>query len=176
MGYSLYLYPLGSHRSMDRKTLTDFLQQLQCATISDSAGTLIAGPRLMEHITYLGCSPALSSGGSESGIHLHLFDTLTGMGGKSIETLRFPECKHPISAPQTLLASTPDSHWRCEQCGNSGLIKDINWRKSAAYADTFIEVSAIFPKEAIPSEHFILSLQQFTGCDWNWFYSSSSCQ
>ncbi len=96
------------------------------------------------------------------------------MGGDSIETLRFPRCKHKIPNPLVLLSSPPYAKWICDQCDNSGVISEINWRKSAAYSDVFIEITSIFPKEAIPSESFIQSIRLFCNSEWGWFYSHSS--
>jgi hypothetical protein len=174
MSFSLYLYPSEPHRPFTIKELADFFSQQQFALITDKPENLLAGTKLMEHITYLGCSPALSTGGCESEIRLHQFTNTHGMGGNSIETLRFPRCKHKILNPQSLLSSPPSSKWVCDQCNNSGVNSEINWRKSAAYSDIFIEITSIFPKEAIPSEQFIQSINLFSNSKWSWFYSHSS--
>ncbi len=174
MSFSLYLYPSEPHKPFTAQELADFLSQQQLGLDTKQAERMKAGPRLMEHITYLGCSPALASGGSESEIHLHMFPDIQGMGGDSIETLRFPRCKHTIPNPSKLLSSPSYAEWKCDQCYNSGVNSEINWRKSAAYSDVFIEVTSIFPKEAIPSENFIQSLNQFSHSAWKWFYAQSS--
>jgi hypothetical protein len=174
MGFSLYLYPSESHRPFTSRELTEFFYQQQFVLPTQDTYRLLAGPRLMEHITFLGCSPALSTEGCESEIHLHPFTDVHGMGGHSIETLRFPRCKHKIPDPSTLLSLPPSALWKCDQCDNSGINSEINWRKSAAYSDFFIEISSIFPKEAIPSEKFIKSLNLFSNSIWSWFYSHSS--
>ncbi len=174
MGFSLYLYPSQSHRPFTIKELADFFSEQQFGLTTENPGKMLAGPKLMAHITYLGCSPALSTGGSESEIHIHMFTEIHGMGGDSIETLRFPRCKHKIPNPLVLLSSPPYAKWICDQCDNSGVISEINWRKSAAYSDVFIEITSIFPKEAIPSESFIQSIRLFCNSEWGWFYSHSS--
>lgn len=174
MSYSLYLYPFGAHRALDRESIRDYLMQIEFAELSMDSDTLTAGSMLMQHITYMGCSPALTDAQSANEIHLHLFNQMTGLGGESIETLRYPGCKHPLTDPKSLLSHSAESRWSCSQCENTGMISDINWRKSAAYSDIFIEISGIFPKEAIPSDQFIQSLMQWSKSEWHWFYSSSS--
>ena len=172
MIFSLYLYPSESHRPFTIIEFAEFFHQLEFGTKTDNTDKLLAGPRLMEYITYLGCSPALTPAGSE--IHLHQFSQLTGRGGNSIETLRYPRCRHNIPDPPALLSLPPSATWHCEQCNNSGLNSEINWRKCAAYSDFFIEITSIFPKEAIPAEQFIRSINEFSDTSWSWFYAHSS--
>jgi hypothetical protein len=174
MSFSLFLYPGGPHRAFTRQEITDLLINLEFAVSGKQAEILMPGERMMEFITYLGCSPGLASAENDSQIFLHQFAGNQGMGGQSIETLRFPRCKHAIQNPARLLSCTPSASWRCEQCDNSGYISEINWRKSAAYADFFLEISAVFPKEAIPAEKLIQALIQFSQSDWGWFYSRST--
>jgi len=174
MQYSLFVYPQHEHRPFHYAELEQFLIQQHFVERADTAKGLSPGPRLMEFITFLGCSPALSSGDFESDIRLWLFDSVTGMGGHSIEALRFPRCKHVIKNPDPLLDQPSTGQWQCHDCANHGQLAEINWRKSAAFADCFIEVAGIFPKEAIPSASFINLLTTFSESDWGWFYSQTT--
>jgi hypothetical protein len=174
MEYSLFLYPAVNHRGFSIPELEGLLRQQGLVQGTRSGALLPPGERLMEQINFLGCSPSLVSGEVDCSVLIHGFDTLTGLGGQPVETLRFPRCKHPIPDPVGLLQQTLDSTWHCAQCANQGKISDINWRKSAAYADCFIEISAIFPKEAVPNATLINALDVFAGCSWNWFYSAST--
>jgi ssDNA-binding Zn-finger/Zn-ribbon topoisomerase 1 len=97
------------------------------------------------------------------------------LGGRSIDSIRYPDCKHRIDNPAELLETYPQlARWTCPECGNQGLFGQINWRKSAGFAHYFIEVSNIFPKEAVPSPGILQSLKTCTRQDWSWFYSKSS--
>ena len=98
---------------------------------------------------------------------------MVGLGGESIETLRYPRCKHPIDHVQNLLRNPADTTWACPQCGNQGIASEINWRKSAGFSDCFIEITSIFPKEAVPASNLISSLAEFSNSTWNWFYSTT---
>ena len=93
MSYSLFLYPeAGSSCTIKKLELKDFLIRHQfCASIEnmENAVTLTGGRQLMDYITFLGCSPALESGGTASTISLHAFDRISGLGGESIQTIRF---------------------------------------------------------------------------------------
>ena len=183
MVYSLYLYPhlsqegvvsLSLKKSAIIKSLIDnFIIEYQESTLNRYS----AGKRLMEFITFLGCSPSLSDGEIEPEININDYNQITGVGGDSINTLRFPACKHIIKEPTTLLEqSINHPYWQCPECSNEGHIDRINWRKSAAFSSLFIEIAPIFPKEAIPTDALLSLLNKSSQLDWAWFYSKSSPQ
>ena len=174
MSYSLFLYPHLEHHEFEVGQLLRLLSDIELIAETAQTDRYRLGARLMEQITFLGCSPALRVGEIECRIILHHFDQITGLGGDSIETIHFPRCKHPITTAPALLSAGPADRWACDQCDNRGEIAEINWRKSAAFSDWFIEISSIFPKEAIPSADFIDQLGQLSRSDWSWFYSKSS--
>lgn len=181
MVYSLYLYPhlsqegavaLSLKKSAIIKSLTDNLI-IECQ--ESTLNRYSAGKGLMEFITFLGCSPSLSDGEIEPEIKIHVYDQITGVGGDSVNTLRFPACKHLIKEPATLLQqSINHPYWQCPECSNEGHIEQINWRKSAAFSSLFIEITPIFPKEAIPTDALFSLLNISSQLEWGWFYSKSS--
>jgi len=171
MTHSLYLHPLENGHA-DLQPLSETLQKAGFLLADNGQGGIRAGDRLMEYITYLGCSPSLSSGGVENGLRLHRFDTPRWMGGSAHDRLRFPGCGHPIDDAPKLLAIGDD--WHCPECGATGRLEDIRWRRSAARADLFLEIWPVFPREAVPSDALLALLRQASGADWSWFYSLSS--
>ena len=176
MVYSLFLNPSSSSPSRSHSSkIKDFLVGIELIEYPDHGGTFSPGDRLMEYINFLGCSPTLQSGETECQIRIHEFQVISGLGGEAVESLRFPRCRHIIPDPTNLVQnSCPQTSWTCSECGNSGSISDINWRKSAGFARLFIEISSIFPKEAVPNEKFLGLLSQYNHADWTWFYSKST--
>jgi len=175
VSYSLYIYiPEPNEPTFTETELTNYLIQLDFASLANS-GSLQVGSQLMDFITFLGCSPSLSVGEVDSAIKIHFFDETTGLGGDSIQSLRYPTCKHLLDNPAHLIKNYPQStDWLCPSCGLTGKIDTINWRKSAGFSFVFIEVSQIFPKEAVPSDKLLKALQTFSHRDWQWFYSKAS--
>ncbi len=171
MSHSLFLHPRSPLPETTRTQLILRLAEAGFLAPADDGGHPLPGPRLMEFITYLGCSPALSSGGVEAGLQLHAFDAPRWLGGEAIDRLRFPGCGHPVDNGAELLRA--GSPWRCPQCDNRGRLEDIAWRRSAAEADFFIEIAPIFPREAVPSDALLSLLEQTSGTEWKWFYSRS---
>jgi hypothetical protein len=47
----------------------------------------------------------------------------------------------------------------------------IQWRKMAGYAHLFIEITDVFPKEAIPQTLLLDSLTDMSHTGWTYFYS-----
>lgn len=176
MSYSLFLFELESvYATHKLDQLKSCLESGEISGHFDADGQADPGDRLMDFINYLGCSPALSSGALEASIKLFSYKTLTGMGAEPIETLRYPRCKHPISNGPALLADLQaTARWTCPGCGQQGNADEINWRKSAGYSHYFIEISPIFPREALPSEALLTILQDNTKKPWSWFYSAST--
>ena len=176
MRYSLYLYPVSPKASDESaRSLRQKLKELEIAGKMLDKDHYAAGPRLMEYITYLGCSPSLSSGDIESSLRIHVFDRITALGGLSVEVVRYPRCKHPVADVPALLSSySSQANWQCPECGHQGSFEQINWRKSAGFSSLFLEISAIFPKEAIPGDNFLNELHQLSDCNWSWFYSRST--
>lgn len=45
-----------------------------------------------------------------------------------------------------------------------------NWRKSAGFARFFIEITEIYPKEAIPQPGLLSALETMSDERWKYFY------
>lgn len=148
-----------------------------------------AGEHFLHLITFLGCSPMIEielptdidalETGSREGRFCHV--TLTGGGehlqfraGAHLTDPRCPKCRKPEPLWRDhLLAWQEDRqglHWSCTVCGYSGQLTDLNFRKSAGFGRTFVEIRGIYPFEAIPGEALLASLQAVSGCKWNTLY------
>gem|GEM_PF-859279 len=176
MTYSLFLYAVEPVAGdLSASIIVDMLWQQNLIQSGQGSPPYAAGEQLMEFINYLGCSPTLAAGDVQASLLIHRFNRLTGLGGESVVALRYPGCGHLIEAPTALLSSPPElGEWNCSRCDNSGRVFDINWRKSAGFSNCFIEISGIFPREALPNDRFLELLSAFSETDWKWFYSRSS--
>ncbi len=177
MEYSLYLYPEVEQalvRPINIEALSNFLQQNRFIAAIGRDNHWSPGAKIMDFITFVGCSPALQRGEIESLIRFHQRDHVFALGGTSIVALRYPGCKHLIQHGAELLARYPEhSNWQCPECGQQGEITAINWRQSAGFSNLFVEVTRIFPKEAVPSDKLLACLREQSGFQWQWFYSLS---
>lgn len=141
----------------------------------------LTGENYLELINYLGCSPNISF---EPGVN----DAATeNKGFCHINILQFdmprlilcqsqprkpqcPSCKRPVSSwPAGSAPDTPTI--TCDNCHTETATERYNWRKSAGFARSFIEISDIFPREAVPQPVLLDKLESATGISWQYFYA-----
>jgi len=143
-------------------------------------GIYLAGPRFLQLITFLGCSPHLQlkppSDGSEDFCHIRMRGPFKNARLLSAGNTRPPGC--PVCGKGL-------SHWRelepgwsqgvseseilCHSCGHSASPADLNWRRKAGFGHYFIEISEVFPEEAVPLPALMECLRG-NGADWRYFY------
>ncbi|HHJ35259.1 MAG TPA: hypothetical protein ENJ87_05805 [Gammaproteobacteria bacterium] len=174
---SLLLHPDSRHyTSDDTHTLVTALQKAgfisQAVNRPDDL-VYYTGDRYLDHITYLGCSPAIqfeddSDNKNFCGIKIHHHESARLIFDQKHPVVpRCPTCKKPVKNWQE---SQMGSMIRCDLCNNTSPVEAFNWRKMAGYARLFIEISDIFPKEAIPQPAFLNILADITHEEWSYFY------
>ena len=132
-----------------------------------------AGERFLELIAFMGCSPNIrftpeSDGQSFTCIRLQLTP------GR-VEALYSPHSHAPI-CPH---CGKAEKNWQrlieadalcCSHCGQRAAPWHYNWRKSAGFAACFVEITDIYPKEALPQQSLLQALATLSGCEWLYFY------
>lgn len=171
---SLYLHPDTPSVSIDNKKLGLLLNKLSLTgqAIPGSDREYYAGDRFLELVSFMGCSPAIQLEAGESKsfcfIRLHHYDNATLITSeKQFRAPQCPQCNKPI--PGWNNSDTPNAS--CGNCLTTSSYEQLNWRKMAGYANYFIEITDIFPKEAIPQSSLLETIQQSTGTEWKYFYS-----
>ena len=144
----------------------------------ETESSFYSGEKFLDYIAYMGCSPAIEFAPGKTAddnsnfchITIHHFDAskLIHNPGPQRQAPHCPACKKPVKNWQ---ASTTGSQIRCPSCDNTANIEDYNWRKAAGYAQLFIEITDIFPKEAIPQQLLLDKLSHITDTGWRYFYS-----
>ncbi|MGB5475265.1 MAG: hypothetical protein WBQ78_17550, partial [Gammaproteobacteria bacterium] len=87
---------------------------------------------------------------------------------------RCPACRQPDRDWDRHLAAWRKDpaiiEWTCSRCGHAGRLTDLQFRKSAAFSCTWVEVRGIHPSEAVPDEALLTRLRQLTACRWQYIY------
>ncbi len=168
--YSLFLYDMANHKGQyTEDSLLLFLQKINF--LMDQNHHFVPSKSFMNLITFLGCSPNLNNE-IETKITIKLAQDRQAIGGDSIAKLTCPNCKQKITDPASLIKKfSTNPNWLSLCCQQNIALETINWRKSAGFSHTFIQVSNIFPKEAIPNEEFMHLLADFSQSSWKYFYS-----
>lgn len=144
---------------------------VSCAFIGDS---------FLQLVIFLGCSPRIEidapADGSENFCHLR-FPEIPRQPvlryGNNTRPARCPNCRKPMKAWFERFktdSSRLQQAVHCDACGYAGTLAELDWRQTAGFGRTFIEVAGIFPNEAVPSDSLMARLKQATQVEWRHFY------
>jgi hypothetical protein len=191
--YKLLLCPADPDRpAIDIDALAGHLQEIGLAgdPFALDAGTCYrTGERFLQLVTFLGCAPTIEldlpgdrcarEAACAAGeiCHIRLFQTGGGLRFRSDDRMgppRCPRCRQPL-ADWTGLIEAWRSHpehrdWQCGYCGHRGRLFDLNFRKSAGFGHTFIEIWGIHPAEAVPVTALFDALEAHSGYPWKTLY------
>jgi hypothetical protein len=159
----------------DISSFTSALQKIELISreITTITNGFYTGSRFLDYIAYLGCSPAIQfepgTGKSEfCHIKLHHYHRAhLILSKKQAKAPHCPHCRKPLAHWH----ETTTSGIKCNHCHTPHTLDQLNWRKMAGYARLFIEITDIFPKEAIPQQLLLDKLVEITDKEWQYFYS-----
>lgn len=147
-----------------------------------------AGERFLDQIVFLGCSPRVAlepprdagEPGTEvwgrSFCHITLVQSRDPefTAGDNVLAPRCPRCRQTIDDWHAVVEGRRSNgagyRWRCRGCGGEAGAHELDWRQSAGFGRTFIEVWGIHNAEAVPAESLLDTLQEATGGAWRYFY------
>lgn len=181
---SLLLYPQDpDFRPAESAALIASLQD--AGLIGEAVETLpgqryTAGPSFLQHISFLGCSPAVefepATPGSEQFCHAGIWHSehLQFRGGPQQVQVHCRQCRHRETDWAAIIdgwRADPQNHrYLCPECGAESHATELNWRKTGAFAHLFIELYNIYPHEAVPTDGILKRLREATGVDWKYIY------
>jgi len=178
---SLILHPDDTlWRPEQSETVISALQQEKFIgnKIQDKNHSFYVGDKFLEQIAFMGCAPHIEFIANEDKqkfCFVHIINSPSPQLFYSTKQARSPHC--PICKKveknwqqAATEQSAEQSTIHCNQCNNTSPIETFNWRKSAGYAQFFIEICDIYPREAIPQSAFLESLTNIHDTDWNYFY------
>lgn len=155
-----------------------FIRQLQSTglmaeAIPGSEQSYLAGDKFLELIAFMGCSPNINfspDDAADSFCFIRLrttADAISALTGKHTHAPRCPHCNKPEKNWREKLSSDA---LQCASCGRTSAPWLFNWRKSAGFARLFIEITDIYPKEAIPQDALLSALESISNSSWKYFY------
>jgi len=171
-GHFLVFYPKNPAWAPENLApLIDACKAIGLLGTERSPGIYATGPEYLGLITYLGCSPQVALGENEAATTIRIagiFDAPLFVQGGNLKPPRCPQCRKPMGKP--VAPARADGKLKCGQCGYSGSVCEFDWRRSAACARLFIEVSNVFESEAVPGEALAACLEQASGEAWDYCY------
>jgi len=179
----LVLYPLSpEYKVPDSDQFAEFLVQsgfIAGLTGAQAFQGLRPGELFMRHLTFVGCSPSVSTDKSSDTYNAYSVDliimnnNLTIISGDRVKSPACPQCgeraKGSLAADGIRIQENRVA-WTCPECKAVTPVEKINWRNRLAVATHYIEVDGVFEGEVIPADKFLQALAGQTGIEWNYCY------
>lgn len=135
----------------------------------------LTGERFLQLITFLGCSPflRLQPAGDDDDRFCHIrflgpFTQPRLMHGRNTRPPRCPHCGQRIEQWRAGLDGGA-GYIDCEHCGEKPLISELDWRRNAGLGRFFVQITEVFPGEAVPLPALLEALHE-TDDSWDYFY------
>lgn len=142
-------------------------------SLENNPDSFLVGESFLDLIAFMGCAPNIRlapEDDAETFTHLRLHssaDTITAFTSDHSHAPHCPNCKKPEKNWRETISSET---LICSNCGTASPPWHYNWRRSAGFGHYFIEITEIYPQEAIPQESLLSALRDSCGFDWNYFY------
>lgn len=175
----LVLYPQASAQAPEPEAVLQALRELGLiGAVFDLDGQAHyrTGPTFLEHLTFLGCAPAIELDPPTVGLeaaartgrfcHVHL-QALTAEPQVRHRAGQGPRCRacRGDFTPEAL--AQPRNGFVCPGCGRTSTAAGLNWRQASGYSQLFLDIWGIHTGEAVPGEQLLARL----GGDWQFFYT-----
>jgi len=138
----------------------------------------LAGDNFLSLITFLGCSPNINLQPVEG--EKHCFISIIKqtqepecLGYTQTVNPKCPACKKRINDWKTPDWQNPGQLCHCDKCQHEALYSELNWKHECGFARSGFEISHIYPHEAVPTDQLLNLLNEFSGFDWEYCYTTS---
>ena len=145
------------------------------ATDAGETSDFSLGHRFSALVMFLGCSPNIlirpqdaGDGQPVSRLRCHLYPDQRFLSASKAPSVRCPYCRAPANG---VAPSVPDRSYSCPQCGSVSPVCALDWRQSAGFGRCFLEITGIYPHEAVPSDRLLETLRDYSGGVWRYFYT-----
>ena len=161
----LVLYPQDPNWAapLSQGVVETMLRQQGFLGEASAPGAYLTGPEYLGLVSYLGCSPQISLGEAEAATRIYLREATPQPCFNAGSNFKLPRCRHcrkTIAMEDTALSICPHCHEPMHP----------DWRRSAALARVFIEISNVYESEAVPGDTLLECLHAATGVAWDYSY------
>ena len=167
---------------LNQAALIDRLVELGLvgADFGDTPGAYLVGPRFLQLITFLGCSPYLQLEPPADGSDDFCYVVIRGpyqaprlFAAGNTRPPRCPTCGKGLTEWRRLepfwVTGGSVKKIDCLSCGHSASPAELDWRRKAGFGHYFIEIRGVFPEEAVPLPA-LLDFLRGDGAPWRYFY------
>ena len=172
---SLVIYPTNPNWTPDDpEALIKLLDETGLAgeSLQKTETSFLVGEKFLDYISFMGCSPKIKFDNKDNDDKFTFIRIITAadikaLTGKHSFAPHCPQCKKPEKNWRELLK---DNQLTCSHCQNNSDAWSYNWRKSAGFARFFIEITDVYPKEAIPQPSLLELLENKFQVAWDYFF------
>jgi hypothetical protein len=100
-------------------------------------------------------------------LHFHQYPETRFLSTDNFPRARCPYCRAPADVE---LSRAPGGQFSCPRCGQGLALHALDWRQAAGFGRCFLEITPVYPHEAVPSDHLMESLRDYSGGAWRYFY------
>lgn len=176
---SLLLCPIDANAHIT--SLDAFLAQLvDIGLIADQLeehhNRFFVGEHYLDLVSYMGCAPSIQFEPTEDNsrychLLMHQYDQpILKYNRTPARKPRCPACNQNLKDWSFSTQDPKAKTITCPFCGKSSSTESFGWQKMAGFARLFIEITDIFPKEAIPQPELLKQLEHLSGFRWQYFY------
>lgn len=147
--------------------------EIHISNHNDRGQRFLAGDKFLDLIMFMGCSPAINftpEAGPGKFSFIRLMTIPNTIAALTSGITRSPHCPACNKIEKDWHSKIAITELECSACGKSSLPWHYNWRKSAGFGRFFIEITEIYPKEAIPQQGLLDQLRDGLGTNWQYFY------
>lgn len=175
----LVLYPDADLPPPDPEAVLQLLDALGVigpAFVLDGRTHYRTGPAFLDHLTFLGCAPAIELDPPAAGLaeaaragrfcHVHL-QPHAGTPRVRHRPGQPPRCRACRGEFTAESLATAGDGFICPGCGRRSPAQGLNWRQAGGCARLFLDIWGIHTGEAVPGEQLLERL----GADWSFFYT-----
>lgn len=137
--------------------------------------TYLVGEHFLQLVSFVGCSPflRLEPAAEDDDCFCHVrflgpFAQPRLLYGRNTRPPRCPRCGKRIEQWQADLNSA-SQQITCRHCGEKPALRALDWRRNAGLGRFFVQISEVFPGEAVPLPALMDALRD-TGDRWDYFY------
>jgi hypothetical protein len=172
---SLIIHPNDPEWSPDKTaTIISSLKDIEliAEALPNEKHAYMVGEHFLEQISFMGCSPNINLVPQDNAEKFCCIKLITkpGITALTSQHTHAPHCPHCKKPEKNWSDTITDTSLLCSSCGQTSSPWHYNWRKSAGFGHFFIEITEIYPKEAIPQPELLSSLEQRHGTSWAYFY------
>lgn len=172
----MVIYPEVADLSISLKSLVSILDATGLLGDAETDTRFLPGDAFLDLIYFLGCSPNVNLSPNQDN-HPYCTievaaspDQIRCQFGNNTKVPKCPVCRIELSHLMDDKISKPCYLRQCPECHAELDLTTLNWRKSAVFSRTWIEIHNIFEAEAVPHDNLMQYLENETGRAWKVAY------